>query len=221
MRAAARWKIPLAITVLLLLLLALVFSGQWPDLRSKLSPSAKGLLAIGTNEIERVDIRSGADSVTLRRQPGGWTIEGVDGAAPAELVSHIDTALKFLKVSEPSREIPAAELAAESFATFGLDPPSEVAVLETHSAVAVTVNFGTTNSAGTSHYVRLGGAPTVYLMPRHVAEEWRLVFDMARRLLGKAGSAVASRSADLLFPASMPPVWAIETVAASTLTPFH
>lgn len=221
MRAAARWKTPLAVTMLLVLLLALVFSGQWPELRNKLSSAPKGLLAIAPNEIERVDIRSGADSITLRRQLGRWTIEGVDGAAPTELASHVDTALKFLKVSEPSREIPAGELSAESFAAFGLDPPTEVAVLGTASAVAVTVNFGTTNPAGTSHYVRLGGAPTVYLMPRHVTEEWRLVFDMAQRLQGKASSAVASRGADLLLPVSMAQVWAIEIVASGKLTRFE
>jgi hypothetical protein len=221
MRAVARWKTPLAVTVLLAILLALVLSGHWPELRSKLPSSRKGLVAIATNEIERVDIRLGADSVTLRRQPGGWAIEGVDGAAPAELVSHVDTALKFLKVSQPSREIPPRDLAVESFAAFGLDPPSEVVVLETHSAVAATVNFGMTNPADTSHYVRLGGAPAVYLMPRHVKEEWRLVFDMARRLHGRASSAVAGRGADLLLPVSLAQVWAIEVVAGGKLTRFE
>jgi Domain of unknown function (DUF4340) len=221
MRMASRWKMPLAVTVLLMVLLALVLSGQWPELHSKLSSSPKGLLGIAPNEIERVEIRSGADRVALRRQPGGWTIEGEDGAAPAELVSHVGTALKFLKVSEPSREISAGELAAESFAAFGLDPPSEVVVLETHSAVPTMVNFGTTNPAGTSHYVRLAGAPTVYLMQRHVREEWRLVFDMARRLQGKAGSAVANRGADLLLPVSMAQVWAVEIVASGKLTRFE
>jgi hypothetical protein len=219
--AAARWKMPLAVTALLALLLGLAVSGQWPELRSKLVSSPRGLLAIAPDDIERVDIRAGAESVALRRRPGGWTIEGVDGAAPAELVPHIDTALKFLRVSEPSREIPAGELAAESFAAFGLDPPSEVAVLEAHSAVAATVNFGTANPAGTSHYVRLGGAPTVYLMPRHVTEEWRLVFDMVRRLQGKASLAAASRGADLLLPVSVAQVWAIEIVAAGKLTRFE
>ena len=168
MSAAARWKTPIAVTVLLVLLLALVVSGQWPGLHNKLSSSPKGLVAIAPSEVERVDIRSGTNSVALRRQAGGWAIEGVDGGTPAQLGSHIDTALKFLEVSEPPRELPAAELAAESFAAFGLDPPSEVAVLETHSAVTTTVNFGMANPAGTSHYVRLGGAPTVFLMPRHV-----------------------------------------------------
>ena len=141
---------------------------------------------------------------------------------PAELVSHIDTALKFLRVSEPSREIAAGELTAESFAGFGLDPPSEVAVLETQSDVVATVNFGATNPAGTSHYVRLGGAPTVYLMPRHVTEEWRLVFDMARRLHGKAElrrSRAAARTCCCRSP------WRrcgpIEIVASGKLTRFE
>ncbi len=221
MRTAARWKMPVAVTLLLVVLLVLVVSGQWPELHSKLSSSPKGLLSVAPNEIERVDIRSGADSVALRRQPGGWTIEGVDGAVPAELVSHINTALKFLNVSEPSREIVAGELAADSFAAFGLDPPSEVAVLVSRSAVPTTVNFGATNPAGTSHYVRLAGAPTVYLMQRHVREEWRLVFDMARRLQGKAGSAAANRGADLLLPVSMAQVWAVEIVAGGKLTRFE
>ena len=218
--AAARWTAPLAVTVLLGLLLVLTFSGQWPDLHSKPAPP-KGLLAIAPNQVERIDIRAGAETIAMRRQAGGWIIEGLDDALPAEIVSHIDTALKFLKVSEPSREIAADELAAESFAAFGLDPPSEVAVLETGSAVIATVNFGTANPAGTSHYVRLGGAPTVYLMPRYMTEEWRLVFDMTRRLRGKAGSASAGRGKDLLLPVSMAQVWAIEIVAGGKLTRFE
>jgi hypothetical protein len=218
--AAARWKMSLGIGVLLALLLALAFSGQWP--RSPGKPSSpKGLLALAPGDVERVDMRSGADTVALRRQANRWTIEGVDGDAPADLVARLETALKFLGVSEPSREIAADELAADSFAGFGLDPPSEVVVLKIHSAVAATVNFGTTNPAGTSHYVRLGGAPTVYLMPRHVTEEWRLVFDMARRLQGTAGSSGASRGADLLLPVSMAQVWAVEIVASGKLTRFE
>jgi uncharacterized protein DUF4340 len=219
--AAVRWKMPFAVIVLLLLLLALAFSGQWPGVHGMLSSSPKGLLAITPNEVEHIDIRAGAESVAMRRQPGGWSIEGIEGAVPAELGSHIDTALRFLKVSQPSREIAAGELAIESFAAFGLDPPSEVAVLETRSAVVTTVNFGTENPAGTSHYVRLGGAPTVYLMPRHVTDEWHLVFDMARRLPGKVGSASAGRGVELLLPVSMAQMWAVEIVANGKLTRFE
>ncbi len=218
-RAGARWGMPIAAAVLLALLVALVATGQWPEQRSKRASSTKGLVAIAASEIQRVQVRSDDDGVALHRQPGGWVIDGVDGAVPAELASHLDTALKFLNVSEPTREIPASELAAESFAAFGLDPPTQVAVLATPSGVAATVNFGTPNPAGTSHYVRLGGAPTVYLMPRHVSEEWRLVFDMARRL--EVNSAAASRGTDLLLPVSMAQVWAVEIVSGGKLTRFE
>jgi hypothetical protein len=212
---------PAAVAVLIGCLLVLVTSGEWPELRSKLPFTQKGLVAVAPGQIERIDIRGEAESVALRRQRDGWAIDGADSAASAEFASHVDTALKFAKVSEPTREIPGVDLAAGSFAAFGLDPPNEVVVLETHAGVAATLNFGTANPAGTSHYVRLSGAPTVYLMPRHVSEEWQLVFDMARRLKGKAHSAVASRGADLLLPVSMAQVWAIEIVASGKLTRFE
>jgi hypothetical protein len=216
----SRWKTPAAIAVLIGCLLVLVISGEWPELASKLPFTPKGLVATAPGQIERIEIRRSAESVGLRRQSGGWAIDGLNGALPAELASHVDAALKFANVSEPTREIPATELAADSFAAFGLDPPSEVVVLEAQTSVAATLSFGVANPAGTSHYVRLSGAPTVYLIPRHVSEEWGLVFDMARRLKGADGT-VASRSADLLLPVSMAQVWAIEIVAGGKLTRFE
>ena len=54
----------------------------------------------------------------------------MDGDAPADLAARLEIALKFLGVSEPSREIAADELAPASFATFGLDPPAEVVLLK-------------------------------------------------------------------------------------------
>jgi hypothetical protein len=217
----ARYRTPLAVTLLMALLIGLVATGQWPELRSKVSFSPKGLLAVAPVEIDRVETRSGTDSLALYRQPGGWSIEGVPGTVPVELASHLETALRLLNVSEPTREMPASELTASSFAEFGLDPPASVAVLETRDHSAATVNFGTLNPAGTSHYVRLGGAPTVYLMARHVAVEWRVVFDMASRLRGPAESAVVSRGTSLLLPVSMAQVWAIEIVFAGKLTRFE
>ena len=216
---SARWTTPAAIAVLIGCLLVLVISGEWPELRKKLAFAPKGLVATLPGQISRIEIRGGADSVALRRQAGGWTIDGA--SASAEFASHVETALKFANVSEPTSAIPGAELAADSFAAFGLDPPQDVVVLEGGDAVVATLNLGAPNPAGTSHYVRVGGAPTVYLMPRHVAEEWHLVFDMARRLKGKAGTTTASRGADLLLPVSMAQVWAIEIVAGGKLTRFE
>jgi hypothetical protein len=218
---ASRWQTPLAAAILVMLLLALVVSGQWPELRSKLASSANGLITIAPKDVRSVAIRSGSDTISFHRQPAGWTIGGVDAATPADLAVHLETALKFLNVAEPTRRIPAGELTADSFAAFGLDPPSHVAVIETSSGAAKSVQFGTSNPAGTSHYVRLGGAPMVYLMARHVAEEWRLVFGMAQRLRDKAKAAVASRGTDLLLPVSIAQVWAIEIVSGGKLTRFE
>jgi Domain of unknown function (DUF4340) len=219
-RGVTRWMTLVAAGLLLALLVALVATGQWPELRSKVSFSAKGLLTIAPSNIHRVEIRSGPATATFDREPGGWSIDGARSAVPAELALHLDTALRLLNVSEPAREIAASELTSASFAAFGLDPPANVAVLETPSGGLATVNFGTLNPAGTSHYVRLGGAPTVYLMPRHVGVEWRVVCDMAGRLRAQDGSA-ASRAASLLLPVSMAQVWAIEIVFAGKLTRFE
>jgi Domain of unknown function (DUF4340) len=215
------WRTLFAAAALLALLVALVVTGQWPELRSKVSFASKGLLAIAPSEIARVEVRSGPNSLVLHREPGGWSIDGTQSAVPAELASHLDTALRLVNVSEPAREIPAGELTAGSFAEFGLDPPASVAVLETQTGVAETVNFGTLNPAGTSHYVRLGGAPTVYLLSRHVGAEWRVVFDMAGRLRSRDNTAAASRGTSLLLPVSMAQVWAIEIVSAGKLTRFE
>jgi Domain of unknown function (DUF4340) len=183
--------------------------------------ASKGLVATLPADVQRVEIRSGPDNVTLRREPGGWSIEGAQGTAPSELAAHLDTALRLVNVSEPAREIPASELAAGSFAEFGLDPPAYVAVLATRSGLAATVNFGTLNPAGTADYVRLSGAPTVYLLPRHVGAEWRVAFDIASRLRRRDEPAAASRGAGLLLPVSMAEVWAVEIVFAGKLTRFE
>jgi hypothetical protein len=217
----ARWRASFAAALLVALLLALVATGRWPELRSKVSFASKGLLTVAPADIRHVEIRAGPDGAAFDRQLGGWSIDATQGAVPAELASHLDTALRLLNVSEPAREIPADELTADSFAKFGLDPPANVAVLETEAGVAKTVNFGALNPAGTSHYVRLGGAPTVYLLARHVGAEWRVVFDMAGRLRAGEEPAVASRGTSLLLPVSMAHVWATEIVFAGKLTRFE
>ncbi len=217
---AARWGTPLAAGLLIALLLALTLTGQWPQLRSRVPFSANGLLTIAPAEISRLEILSGADSIALRRSGNGWSMDGTQKAVPAELASHIDTALRFLNVSQPTRAIPADELTPESFSQFGLDPPTSIVTLEGTNG-AVTISFGASNPADTSQYVRLGGAPAVYLLARHVGAEWRVVSDMARRMRGEAAPAIASRGTSLLLPVSMAQIWAAEIVHAGKLTRFE
>lgn len=219
-RRTARWITPLAAALLVGLLAILVISGQWPELRSKISFSPKGIVALDPAEIRRVEIRAGADHLAMARKAGGWEIEGLATAVPAELARHLDMALRLIHVSEPSREIAPDELTLSSFAAFGLDPPVSVAVLEPGRGERATVNFGRLNPASTAHYLRLAGRPTVFLVPRHVAEEWRVTFDMAHRLVGQNRSDIA-RGKDLLLPVSIAQVWALEIVFAGKLTRFE
>jgi len=216
-----RFAAPLAAALLVGLLAAITLSGHWPQLQQMVRFTSNGLVAIAPSDITGVEIRTGPDTVALRRDAGGWIIDGVTGAVPAELASHIDTGLRLAHVSEPAREMAANELTAGSFAEFGLDPPASVVALSTASGTVATLNFGVLNPAGTSQYVRLGGAPTVYLMGRHVGTEWQVAGDMARRLRGQAEPAMASRGTSLFLPVSIAQVWAVEIVAAGKLTRFE
>ena len=115
-----------------------------------------------------------------------------------------------MHVTEPTREIPATELSAANFAEFGLDPPASVVVFGASGGTVATASFGVLNPAGVAQYVRLAGAGTVYLMPRHVGTEWQLAGDMVRRLQGHAEPTAASSGTSLLLPMSMAQVWAVE-----------
>jgi hypothetical protein len=215
---------PLAAALLIAVLAALMISGGWPEFRGlvQFTPS-KGLIAATAADVTRVEIRSGRESVALRREAGGWMIDGSGDpvALPADVAAHVDLGLRFMHVTEPTREIPAQELTATNFAEFGLDPPSSVIVLGAAGGTVATASFGVLNPAGVTQYVRLAGAGTVYLMPRHVGTEWQLAGDMVRRLQGQAERATANAGTSLLLPMSMAQVWAVEIVYAGKLTRFE
>ena len=209
--------------LLIALLAALVTSGHSPEFRGLVHfAPKKGLVALTPSEVARIEIRSGRESMALRRLSDGWAIERADGplALPAEIASHLELGLRFMHVSEPTREIAASELTPESFAAFGLDPPASVVALDSASGTAATANFGVLNPAGTSQYVRLAGVPTVYLMPRHVGNEWQVAADMVRRLAGPSEPGPTAATS-LLLPVSLAQVWAVEIVFAGKLTRFE
>jgi Domain of unknown function (DUF4340) len=212
---------PLAALLLIVLLAALLVSGHWPELRSMVPFTSKGLVAAFPSRVTRIEIQVGQANVTLRRGSAVWTIDEKGDTAPAELASHIDTGLQLLHVSQPARDIAAGELTPASLAEFGLDPPAIAVVLGMDDGTVATVNFGVLNPAGTSQYVRLAGAATVYLMGRHVGTEWQVAGDMARRLRAQIEPAISSRGTNLILPVSLAQVWAVEIVFAGKLTRFE
>ncbi len=214
----------LAAGLLIALVAVLMISGRAPEFRGlvQFTPN-KGLVAAAAADVKRIEIRFGRESVALRRDAGSWAIDGASGpvALPPEIAEHVDLGLRFMRVTEPTREIPAKELTAANFAEFGLDPPSSVVVLGASGGTMATASFGILNPAGVAQYVRLAGAGTVYLMPRHVGTEWQLAGDMVRRLQGQAERAAANAGTSLLLPMSMAQVWAVEIVYAGKLTRFE
>jgi Domain of unknown function (DUF4340) len=225
--SARRWHNPAAVVaplagaLLIALLAALALSGHSPDFKGLLKFTEAGIVTVEPADVTHVEIRSASNDIALKRAGAGWVIEGAStpSALTEEISSHVERGLRFLRGSEPAREISAKELTASSYAEFGLDPPASVVAVRGKQGAAATLNFGVLNPAGTSQYVRLGGAATVYLLPRHVGNEWQVTADMLGRLAQQAGS--ASRSGSLLLPVSIAQVWALEIVHGGKFSRFE
>jgi hypothetical protein len=207
--------------LMIALLAALAVSGRSPGLPEvKFTP--QGIVAATSPAITAAEIRTGGERIGFRRATGGaWSFERSNTPVPKELASHLDMALQFMHVSEPTRSLGPGEYEAASFVEFGLDPPAYIVSLEQPDRSEIVADFGTLNPSGTAQYLRLVGQPNVYLMPRHVGTEWEVTADMARRTLPpEAGSSDdnAKRLTALLLPASIDRIWAIEIVIQGKLS---
>jgi hypothetical protein len=227
-RAARSYAAWAAGALMVALLAALALIGPPPGL-PQLHFEARGIVQAQPSAIDKIEIRTGQDLVGFRRTASGsWVLDRPDGlGVPSELASHLDNALQFMHVSEPTRTLEPAEYAGTHFTDFGLDPPAYLVSLEKADRSMVVVDFGTLNATSTSQYVRLVGQPTLYLMPRHVGAEWELTADMAKRLSppvaesGSDAAAGAKRLPGLLLPASIDRIWAVEIVFQGKLHRFE
>jgi hypothetical protein len=227
-RAARSYAALAAGALMVALIAALALIGPPPGL-PQLHFEARGIVQGQPSAIDKVEIRTGQDLVGFRRTASGsWVFDRPDGlGVPSELASHLDNALQFMHVSEPTRTLEPAEYAGTHFTDFGLDPPAYLVSLEKADRSVVVVDFGTLNATSTSQYVRLVGQPTLYLMPRHVGAEWELTADMAKRLSppvaesGGDAAAGAKRLPGLLLPVSIDRVWAVEIVFQGKLHRFE
>jgi Domain of unknown function (DUF4340) len=195
------------------LLAGLALSGRSPGL-PEIKFTQQGIVAATPTAVTAAEIRTGGERIGFRRTTGGaWNFERSNTPVPADLASHLNMALQFMQVSEPTRSLDPGEYETASFAAFGLDPPAYIVSLEQPDRSAIVADFGTLNPSGTAQYLRLVGQPTVYLMPRHVGTEWEVTADMARRILpleAGSGDESAKRLTALLLPASIDRIWAIE-----------
>ena len=214
-----------ASALMVALIAALALTGTSPGL-PPLQFEGRGVLSAEPTQVVAAEIRSGRDRIGFRRAPGGsWRFDAPNApAVPAEIASHVDLGLQFLHVSDPTRTLDPGEYQGLSFADFGLDPPTYLVSLQRAGGSTTVADFGTLNPAGTAQYVRLVGQPTLYMMPRHVGSEWELTADMSKRILPpetQGSGEGTKRLADLLLPASIDRIWAVEIVFEGKLHRFE
>ena len=167
-----RLRYPLAAASALAFLAAMVVSGAMPPQRQLVRFEAKGVLALPSERILRVELSRGDERVTLLRRGGtSWaTADGTDlGAAGAR----VSMAIQVMHNSAPVREIGPAELAGVDTAPFGLDPPRlTVALYGSGGEPALTARFGEPNPEEYLQYMRIDGDARLYLMSRFVGGGW-------------------------------------------------
>jgi hypothetical protein len=84
-----------------------------------------GIVALSPPDIRRAEVRIGEDRIGMHRMPdGSWVFDGAarDGV-PTEVASHLETALRFLHVSAPTRTLESGNDDDAGLTDFGLDPP--------------------------------------------------------------------------------------------------
>ena len=65
---------------------AITISGHWPELKQMVHFAGKGLAASDPSDITRSRCAPGRRASGFRRATGGWTIDGMTDAVPAELL---------------------------------------------------------------------------------------------------------------------------------------
>jgi hypothetical protein len=217
---ATRGPAILAIAILMIALLGgLALTGKRPGL-PELRFEGHGIISTSPSAIVRAEIRMGRNRIAFGRSKlGSWGLARANGEEiPGEVASHLDAALQFMHVSEPTRTLDPGDYQGESFADFGLSPPLFLVLLTEANQTTMVTDFGALNPTSTSQYARIVGQSNLYLMPRHVGAEWQLTADIAQRALpvdneGNDEATLAARhSAKLLLPVSLEQIWAIEVV---------
>lgn len=173
-----RVAVPMAATLALGYLAAMVVSGAQPVQRQFVEFEAKGVLKTPPERIRRIELVRADESVSLlRRGENGWvTPDGAEIDAAGS--KRIGTAVQMMHNSGPAREIPPGELNGADLATFGLDAPRITASFyESGADPILTVRFGERNPDGFLQYMRIDGDNHLYLMSRFIGEAWTAVLD--------------------------------------------
>ena len=221
-RSAARFAGVTGAVVMIALIGAISLTGRWPTGGALKRPEARGILPVPADQVARVQVSVGEKDLVFRHRPeGGWLVNGAE--TETAVSGHVDTALRMLNVSNPTRVLKPGEYSAAQVADFGLDPPRMLLSVVANTGKASSISFGAATPAQNAQYVRVAGQPNLYLLSRFVGVEWELAADMAQRLLpaGMSDADAAQRPGALLLPVSMATISAVEIVENGALTRFE
>jgi hypothetical protein len=169
-----RWLGVAAAVFAIGILVAMALGGREPGGKTLVRLEPAGILRDTPDRITRVELTAGTRRLTFARARGGWT-EQRAGAVPAPLTAHLDTALRFLYVSGPTRVMERGEFDRGQLTEFGLDPPRYAIILFADGQPVLKVAFGTPNPMQVAQYVRVEGREELYLIPSFVGREWEQV----------------------------------------------
>lgn len=194
-------RLTIGLAVLLAILAGVYFFGGLPEagppgpgVTGTPTPVPPEIIAYSTSEIARLAVRSGTNTVTLRKDASdNWTYS--DGrAADTTRVNAIVMRLGNLKAHGKIAD------AVQSPTEYGLAPP-EADLTIAKNTDSITLLIGAQNPQRTGYYAQISGAPTLYLV------ESLLVDDLKR---------LVSQPPD---PPTPTPVPTITPTAAGTSTP--
>ena len=167
MKRTAYW---LSAIAALAYLVAMFYTGAYPERTNFVALEANGLLREAPERIETVVLNYSNKARTFTRTAHGWLENG--RPLPAATSEALDNAVKFMHTSEPVRSMPLAELEKQDPAEFGLAPPKFTISLMAGGASVLEAGFGRTNPVGMLNYVAVVGRKDLYLLSHFVVEEW-------------------------------------------------
>jgi hypothetical protein len=220
-RGAATYARIGAAGLMIALMGAILLTGEWPTSGWLVHPGVKGILDLPSAQVTRVEINAAEKDVVAfeHRASGGWLVDGEE--TELAIAQHVDSAVRMLNVSNPTRTLKPDEYNATDVATFGLDPPRMVVSVFASDGKANAVAFGEATPAQNAQYVRVIGRPNVYLLPHFVGVEWQVALDMVVRATPSQSLTGEATPRPLLLPVSMAEIWAVEIVENGVLTRFE
>lgn len=137
--------------------------------------AAAGLMTqFAPDEAREVEIVTPDGTWRFRKQ-ATWEEVTPTRPSPPGFANRIDTALRLLRDSGPSRVLTPEEVKGTAPADYGLDRGALRVTVRSATGTTFAVRFGGPNPLGLGRYARVDGMDGIPILPGYVAEAWEQV----------------------------------------------